>query len=352
MATPVLGIFGLILVAGLIGLVVLIGVAMNHPPFRAIAGAILGLTLLLGLPLLLAAVGYVVFQRRAVHEKHVRMKADAVAAVAQQRARMAKEIEISEVPAAGTNSRGREPANDAPTDASNDTNEDAASVRGLPPTARTEAEDSVADWRHRPEVNWTDDGTYFTRIDLGPVLREDYPELPEGPLPAVLEREQFRRLLHAHPAQRAAFEEKVSLALREFARRASSHRVKHVPFSLSEAIDKLVSEVMVSEVRLTNTIPLEGDAAEPSPTVAVQVLLEISQPIRQELLARAEGSVSRERIAALMVLGVLLLSLMGIALAFLKIDIRTQGRYRGRLALATAIGILVLLFGGVLLVMA
>jgi hypothetical protein len=236
-----------------------------------------------------------------------------------------------------------------PADESN--NSDPGTHGELPPVATELSVGDIPAWITRADTHWTDDGTYFARIDLGPILREDYPELPDAPPPVTVKPNQLRQLLRAHPAQRAVFDEKVGLALRAFARRATSHKVKRLPFSADEAIERLVADVRLTEVRLTDRIPLEGDADEPSPTIAVHALLRIDQQARQAIVARAEEMVSRERAAGLIFLGVMTLLLLGILLAMLKLDLRTEGRYRGRLALAAAIAILVLLFGGGLLVM-
>lgn len=80
----------------------------------------------------------------------------------------------------------------------------------------------------------------------------------------------------------------------------------------------------------------------------LHVLLAFDRTVNERLREKWDDVVVTERLGGVAVLGVLLLSVLGVAYGYLKTDLATGGAYRGRLR-AAALAVVVVLVGGLVL---
>lgn len=316
MAFSFLLLFGLIFLGGVVGLVLL----LTSPATRAVAGVLLSI---LGVFVVLALLAVPVFTLRssAVMEAQ-REKEDAKHQALEVRAEApANRAETGSTPVAEADL----PAEKAPLAAERDP--------AAPPDSPPEWLEGKSSWTAR------DGASYWMRVRVGPYPREEPGLLDNRPLPRKLEVHELRQMIERDSLLRDLFHDAVGQAVARYTELLEPDLPVQLELSTHAMLSMLVSEAWQSAAETSDAIPLEP-AQEYGELVDLHVLLKFDADTRQQLASLCRQKAVEDRALFLGCGLAVLLALLGMVLLYLKIDLATHGAYRGRLRLAVAATIL------------
>ncbi len=320
MALSFLLLFGLIVLGGLVGLIVL----LTSPAMRALAGAVLSI---LGVFVVLALLVVPVFilRKSAVPEAHHGIK----------------------------NARHQTPEVRAEVDSTSATQATLPAGKAAPVAEPDPAvsPDGPPEWL-QGKSSWTvhDGASYWMRVRVGPYPCEEPGLLDNRPLPRKLEVHELRRMVERDSLLRDMFQDAVNRAVARYTELLEPEPSVHIELPMHDMLSMLVSEAWQSATSASDVIPLEP-SQEYGELIDLHILLKFDADTRQQLASLCRQKAVESRMIVLGCgLGVLL-ALLGLLLLYLRIDLATHGAYRGWLRL-TVVATILLAVVAVLLAMA
>jgi len=375
----VFGGFALILLFALVGLLVLLIVGLSNPRFRAVTGVVLLLGFLIGLPVLLLGGAALWLYDSEPHGSDIATRAfegsgDMAAKeyIGHPSELVAEAVSPTAPPhphphtvdePGDANSTDSHTADGHTTDAStadatataepdDDPDDDPSNKPGNDPS-NGDSSDAVPEWVDRPATSWTENGTLFKRVEIAPVFRSQIGlDADSRPLPRLVELHELRAMFERDPSLRQKAFRAVREEVTNYVRDAGPQVAGLVSPAFDARLEDVVQAGWLREVRLRESITLEGEDAEPSPLLKMQLLLHFDEDMRRGLIAMAQERAAWERIVAVGSLSAFLLAAIGSVLGYLKLDEWTDGRHRGWLRLSVTVAILVVLLSGAALFLA
>ena len=338
MAFSVLLLFGLIFLGGVIGLVML----LTSPATRAVAGALLSVLGVL-VALVVLAGGFLVAFRSVDVPSPGRQRVRVAAIEAQSEKIESRSPIVAESEEPGVASPDAEraadtkPATKPAAETEPSTESAPAAEAGVPP-----------DWL-KGKSRWTarDGASYWMRVRVGPYPREESGLLGELPLPRKIEGFELRQMLDRDSLLRALFEDATNRAVAQYTELLSPDPPAHVELPPHAVLTMLVSDAWLSAAPTPDVIPLESSESY-GELVDLHVLLKFDTAAREQIAAMCRQKVVETRLMDTGGCFAILLILLGLLLAYLKIDLATAGAYRGRLRIAM---VAVILIGAVALLL-
>lgn len=314
--------FGLIFLGGVIGLVIL----LTNSATRAVAGVLLSL---LGIFAVLAFLSVSVFTIHGTHESVIPLEVanaqhEVLTAQAEAGPRRAQPDVAAEA---------AEPA------------EKATLVAERDPAA---SPDSPPEWLEGKN-SWTarDGACYWMRVHVGPYPLEEPGLLDDRPLPRKLEVHELRQMVERDSLLRDLFQDAVGEAVARYTKLLEPDLPVQLELPTHAVFSMLVSEAWQSAAETSDAIPLEP-AQKYGELVNLHVLLKFDADTRQQLASLCRQKAVEDRTLFLGCGLAVLLALLGMVLLYLKIDLATHGVYRGRLRLAVAATILLVVIAAML----
>lgn len=187
---------------------------------------------------------------------------------------------------------------------------------------------------------WTLEDAYWARVRVGPYPRDEAEPSINQPLPRAVAPDELRQMIARDLLLREMFQEAVNRAVAQYTLYLEPEHSARLELPVDFVLGQLVAETWQSAAAGPDAIPLEP-VSEYADMVNLHVLLKFDAAARRHISALWRDAVVQARTGTIARGLIGLVALMAVILGYLRIDLATRGRYRGRLRCAAAFAILV-----------